>query len=174
MRITLPDGAAPDIHDTAWVAPGAALIGRVRLGPQANVWYGCVLRADGDSITVGAESNVQDGTVVHADPGRPVVVGDGVTIGHRVVLHGCTIGENSLIGMSAIVLNGAEVGAGSLVGAGALVTEGMRIPPGSLVLGAPARVRRPVTEQESERIRANAEAYLELTAMHRSSRHSPA
>lgn len=157
----------PDVDPTAWVAPTAVLVGAVTLLPGANVWYGCVLRGDGDLITIGAGSNIQDLTVIHADPGTPVTVGSGVTVGHRAVLHGCTVGDDALIGMGAIVLNRASIGAGSLVGAGALVPEGMDVPPRSLVLGSPAKVRRSLTDAEQQRLRVNADVYVALTDLHR-------
>ncbi|NMI01320.1 gamma carbonic anhydrase family protein [Pseudonocardia acidicola] len=159
-------GARPDAHPESWTAPGATLIGRVALGPASSVWYGCVLRADMDSITIGARSNIQDGTVVHADPGFPVTVGERVSVGHRAVLHGCTIADDVLVGMGAVVLNGAVLGAGSLVAAGAVVLEGTTVPPGSLVAGVPAKVRRPLTDDERAATVRNAEAYCALAAAH--------
>lgn len=145
------------------------LIGNVELEAEASVWYGSVIRGDGDLISIGERSNLQDGTIVHADPGRPVRLGRGVTVGHRAVLHGCTIADDVLIGMGAIVLNHAEIGTGSLIGAGALITEGMVVPPGSLVLGAPGRVRREITAEERSRIASNAETYVRLMDLHRRS-----
>jgi carbonic anhydrase/acetyltransferase-like protein (isoleucine patch superfamily) len=165
--VTLGD-AAPTFEG-AWVAPSATLIGAVTLGAEASVWYATVLRADHDRITIGARSNVQDGCVMHADPGLPVTVGTGVTVGHRAVLHGCTVEDDSLIGMGAMVLNGAHIGAGSLVAAGSVVLEGTQVPPGSLVAGLPAKVRRPLSEEEQEGLRTNAEEYVELAARHRES-----
>ncbi|MHA6796234.1 gamma carbonic anhydrase family protein [Pseudonocardia bannensis] len=159
-------GARPDPHPQSWTAPGATLIGRVTLGEQASVWYGCVLRADMDAITVGARSNIQDGTVVHADPGFPVTVGERVSVGHRAVLHGCTIGDDVLVGMGAVVLNGAVIGPGSLVAAGAVVLEGTEVPPGSLVAGVPAKVRRELTDDERAATVRNAEAYVALAVAH--------
>src|SRR3954454_19744248 len=150
------EGSTPSVDPQAWVAPGAVLAGRVQLGAEASVWYTCVLRGDMDSITVGARSNIQDGTVVHADPGFPVTIGSGVSVGHRAVLHGCVIEDDVLIGMGAIVMNRAVVGAGSVVGAGALVPEGLGIPPRSLVLGMPAKVRRETSDDEEAGNRANA------------------
>lgn len=153
---------------TAWVAGNATVVGAVTIGAEASLWYGVVVRGDGDTITVGARSNLQDGTVVHADPGFPVRVGAGVSVGHRAVLHGCTIEDDVLVGMGAVVMNGAVIGSGSLVGAGALVPEGMVVPPRSLVLGVPAKVRRETTDDEVVGIELNAAAYLELAAAHRS------
>jgi carbonic anhydrase/acetyltransferase-like protein (isoleucine patch superfamily) len=156
----------PDLDPAAWVAPGCAVIGSVRLAADASVWYGSVLRADTESITIGAGSNVQDGSIVHADPGFPTVVGAGVSVGHRAVLHGCAVEDGSLIGMGAVVLNGARIGTGSLVAAGAVVLEGTQVPPGSLVAGVPARVRRPLTEPERADLRRTAERYVERARAH--------
>ncbi|MFP5218280.1 MAG: gamma carbonic anhydrase family protein [Actinomycetes bacterium] len=134
------NGHRPQVDPTAFVAPGAVLAGDVRLGPRSSVWFGCVLRSEIESVTIGEETNVQDLTVVHTDPGSPVVLGDRVSVGHRAVLHGCTIEDDVLIGMGAVVLNGAHVGRGALVGAGAVVTQGTEVPPGAMALGVPAKV----------------------------------
>lgn len=168
MTVLPLEGFVPEVDDDAWVAPTAVLVGQVRLGPGASAWYGAVLRGDGDAITVGAGSNVQDGCVVHADPGFPATIGDGVVIGHGAVVHGCTIEDGALIGMGSRVLNGACIGAGSLVAAGAVVLEGTQVPPGSLVAGVPAKVRRPLTEQETAGIRAGAESYVAQARRHAS------
>ena len=163
----LPFGpASPDVDPSAWVAPTAVLVGRVRLGAGASAWYGAVLRGDGDDIGIGAGSNVQDGAVLHADPGFPVSVGNGVVIGHGAVVHGCTVEDGVLVGMGSTVLNGVRIGAGSLVAAGAVLLEGTQVPPGSMVAGVPARVRRPVTEDEAAGIRLVAEHYVELARQH--------
>jgi carbonic anhydrase/acetyltransferase-like protein (isoleucine patch superfamily) len=159
-------GRTPDIAPDAWVAPTAAVIGDVQIGAATGIFYGAVLRADMESISVGDGSNVQDTAVVHADPGFPARVGNHVSVGHGAVLHGCTVGDGALIGMNATVLNGAVVGEGSLVAANALVPEGMQIPPGSLVAGVPAKVRRPLSEEEIAHCRRNAETYAGLTAEH--------
>ncbi|WP_299302677.1 gamma carbonic anhydrase family protein [uncultured Brachybacterium sp.] len=161
------EGAAPQIPGSAWVAPNATLIGKVTLGENASVFYTAVLRGDMDSISIGEGSNIQDGCVAHTDEGFPVVVGTGVSVGHRAVLHGCTVEDDSLIGMGAVVLNGAVVGAGSLVAAGAVVTEGMQIPPGSLAAGVPAKVRKELDEDALEALRQNARTYVELALKHR-------
>jgi carbonic anhydrase/acetyltransferase-like protein (isoleucine patch superfamily) len=145
-----------------WIAPGAVVTGKVTLGEDVGVWYTAVLRGDLDEITVGNESNLQDGVIVHADPGFPARIGARVSVGHRAVLHGCTIEDDVLVGMGAIVMNGATIGAGSIIAAGALVPEGTEVPPGSLVMGMPAKVRRPVTEMEAAKIAVNAEIYVEL------------
>jgi carbonic anhydrase/acetyltransferase-like protein (isoleucine patch superfamily) len=158
--------ARPQVHADAWVAPTVVLAGRVSLAAQASVWYSSVLRADLDTVTVGARSNIQDGCVVHADPGFPVTLGAGVSVGHRAVLHGCTIEDDVLVGMGAVVLNGARIGAGSLIAAGAVVLEGTEVPPGSLVAGVPGKVRRELGEQERAGILANAESYVALASTH--------
>ncbi|WP_166873421.1 MULTISPECIES: gamma carbonic anhydrase family protein [unclassified Salinibacterium] len=160
------NGKLPDVDGEAWLAPTAALIGDVHVAAGASIWYGAVLRGDRDRIEIGRGSNIQDGVVVHGDPGKPTIVGSGVSVGHRAVLHGCTIGDNSLIGMSATILNGAEIGAESLVAAGAVVLEGTVVPPRSLVAGVPAKVRRELSPDEIAGLVANADRYLEITAQH--------
>lgn len=164
------EGRVPHVHHTAWVAPSAIVAGDVHLGPEASVWYGVVVRADTETIRIGAGSNVQDGSVLHADPGSPLTLGRDVVVGHRVVLHGCTIEDETLIGIGAIVMNGAVIGSGSLVGAGALIPEGVLVPPRSLVLGAPGRVRRQTTDEEVERIRRNALHYRAMRLTHAAGR----
>ena len=143
-----------------YVHESAVVIGNVTLGHDASVWPTAVLRGDVDAIVIGDETNVQDGAVVHVDPGFPVRVGNRVTIGHRAVIHGCTIEDDCLIGIGAIVLNGAVIGTGSMVGAGAVVRENMIVPPGSLVLGVPAKVVRPVNDEQRDRIAHGAKAYV--------------
>lgn len=167
MTIIDFEGATPEVPETAWVAPNATLIGKVSLAAEASVFFTAVLRGDMDSISIGPRSNIQDGCVVHTDEGFPAVVGAGVSVGHRAVLHGCTVEDDSLIGMGAVVLNGAVVGAGSLVAAGAVVTEGMQIPPGSLVAGVPAKIRKELDEEGLEALRKNARIYVDLAAKHR-------
>ncbi|GAB3879205.1 gamma carbonic anhydrase family protein [Terrabacter terrigena] len=149
------------------MAPSADLVGAVRLLAGSSVWYTAVLRADFDPIALGERSNLQDGVVVHTDAGHPTTIGSGVSVGHRAVLHGCTIEDDCLIGMGSVVLNGAHVGAGSLVAAGAVVPEGAVIPPRSLVAGVPGTVRREIDDDGLARIRANADVYVELTRRHR-------
>jgi len=161
MAIYQLDDDIPRIADTAWVADSAQVIGRVELHEGASVWFGAVLRGDNEWITVGRGSNVQDGTVMHTDMGYPLTIGEHVTIGHQAMLHGCTIGDNSLIGMGAIVLNGARIGRNSLVGAGALITEGKEFPDGSLIMGAPAKVVGQLTPERFERIRQGALSYAQ-------------
>lgn len=158
--------SGPVVAASAWLAPGATLIGDVQLHDDASIWYSAVLRADGDRIDIGSGSNIQDGSIVHADPGYPVAVGAGVSVGHRAILHGCLIEDDVLIGMGAIVMNGARIGSGSLVAAGALVPEGVQIPPRSLVAGIPGKVRRDITDEEHERILANARTYRQLMVRH--------
>jgi len=167
MTILSFDGSTPTVSESAWVAPNATVIGRVRLGESSSVFYGAVLRADVDTIKIGAGSNLQDNVVVHCDSGIPTTVGAGVSVGHSAVLHGCTVEDDCLIGMSATVLNGAVIGAGSLVAAGAVVLEGAVIPPGSLVAGVPAKVRRELTEDELAKVKHNAAHYVDLSRAHR-------
>jgi carbonic anhydrase/acetyltransferase-like protein (isoleucine patch superfamily) len=157
------DAVQPEFEDPSsnWIAPDAVLIGRVRLGRDASIWFGAVLRGDSEPIVIGAGSNVQDHTVMHTDPGLPLTVGEGCTIGHRAILHSCTIGDNALVGMGAIILNGAVIGANSLVGAGALVTEGKRFPERSLIVGSPAQVIRTLDDAAVERLRKSAAHYVE-------------
>ena len=163
----LPFGpASPDVDPSAWVAATAVLVGRVRLGAASSVWYGAVLRGDGDDIRIGDRSNVQDNGVLHADPGFPVSVGDGVVIGHGAVVHGCTVEDGVLVGMGSTVLNGVRIGAGSLVAAGAVLLEGTQVPPGSMVAGVPGKVRRPVTEEEAAGVRLVADHYVGLARQH--------
>ncbi|KQS66589.1 gamma carbonic anhydrase family protein [Modestobacter sp. Leaf380] len=160
----------PTVHDTAFVAPTAVVVGDVTLGPRASVWYGAVVRADAEVVVVGADSNVQDGSTLHSDPGSPLVLGDRVTVGHRVVLHGARVDDDVLVGMGAVVMNGAHIGAGSIVAAGAVVTEGTLVPPGSLVAGVPAKVVREMGDAAVERIRANAVSYTDRLDQHRALR----
>ncbi|MEU8660584.1 gamma carbonic anhydrase family protein [Actinoplanes philippinensis] len=159
-------GHVPHAAPTAWIAPGAVVAGRVTLGADSSVWYHTVIRADLDAVAVGAGTNLQDGVVVHADPGHPVRIGANVSVGHRAVLHGCTVEDDVLVGMGAIVMNGAHIGARSIIAAGALIPEGVTIPAGSLVLGAPGKVRRETTADEHAAIAANAAVYVELAAQH--------
>ncbi|MDB5740955.1 MAG: hexapeptide repeat-containing transferase [Alphaproteobacteria bacterium] len=160
MYIYELDGVRPDIAEQCYVAPDAVLIGKVRLLKGASVWFGAVLRGDNDWITIGENSNVQDHSVIHADPGQPVTVGAGVTIGHRVIVHSASVGNNSLIGMGAILLNRARIGANSLVGAGALVTEGKAFEDGKMILGAPAKAMRELTQEQIEGLKLSAKIYV--------------
>ncbi|MET0210441.1 MAG: gamma carbonic anhydrase family protein [Burkholderiaceae bacterium] len=151
---------APEIDPSAFVADTATLVGRVRLAANASVWFGTTLRGDNEPITIGENSNVQEGTVMHTDPGYPLEIGKNVTIGHQAMLHGCTVGDGSLIGIQAVVLNGARIGKGCLVGAGALVTEGKEFPDHSLILGSPAKVVRTLTQEDLLRLEGNAANYV--------------
>ncbi len=155
----------PQIHPSAWVAPNAVIIGRVTLGPGASVWYGAVLRGDNEPIVVGANSNIQEGAVMHTDPGYPLTLGEGVSVGHQAMLHGCTVEAGALIGIQAVLLNGSHVGAGCLVGAGALVTEGKRFEAGQLIVGSPAIAKRPLGAEKIEELAAIARKYA-LRAQH--------
>ena len=162
MAIRAFQGKQPKVDPSAFVEGSAQVIGQVELGPQASVWFNAVVRGDIDSIRVGAQSNVQDLCCLHVTRGFPVFVGQRVTVGHGVTLHGCTVGDDCLIGMGAIVLDGAQIGAGCLVGAGALVVPGTKVPPGSLVLGSPAKVVRQVTAEEKARLVHSYTSYLAL------------
>lgn len=160
-------GNTPAVHESAFVAPTASIIGRATLAEDSSAFYGVSVRADTAAITVGAGSNLQDNVVLHADPGFPCTVGAGVSVGHAAVVHGCTVEDDCLIGMGATVLNGAVIGSGSLVAAGAVVLEGTVVPPRSLVAGVPAKVRRELTDEEFDGVRRNAERYVELARAHR-------
>lgn len=164
MKYSLDGQTVTLVGSGHYIAPNAAVIGNVTLHERSSVWFSCVLRGDVERIEIGAGTNIQDGAVLHADPGFPTLVGRNVTVGHKAMLHGCSIGDGSLVGIGAIVLNGAKVGKNCLIGAGALVTEGMEIADGSLVLGAPAKVRRQFTEEEQAAIGLNAEHYVQNAA----------
>jgi carbonic anhydrase/acetyltransferase-like protein (isoleucine patch superfamily) len=151
----------PDIADTAWVADSAQVIGNVSMAEGASAWFGVVVRGDTERIVIGKNTNVQDGSVIHADPGFPTVLEDNVTIGHQVMLHGCTIGEGTLIGIQAVVLNGAKIGKHCLVGAGSLVTENKEFPDGSMILGSPAKVVRTLTPEQIDGLKRTALHYVE-------------
>ncbi len=153
----------PDIHPSAWVAPGATLIGHVTLEEEASVWYHTTLRGDINRIHIGPRSNIQDGSVIHLENDIPTIVGELVTVGHKALLHACTVQDEVLIGMGAIILDGAEIGARSIIGAGAIVTKGKKIPPGSLVLGTPGKVVRQLDLQEQQEIKHWAEKYVALS-----------
>jgi len=155
------DGIAPRLGANAWVADSAQVMGNVSLGADTSVWFGTVIRGDTESITIGRGSNIQDGSVMHADIGMPIVLGENVTVGHKVMLHGCTIGDGTLIGIGAIVLNGARIGKNCLVGAGALVTEGKDFPDGSMIIGSPAKAVRPLTPEQIASVRQSARHYVE-------------
>lgn len=160
MALYRLDDHVPQVHDTAWVADSAQVIGRVEIAEDASVWFGTVVRGDTELIRIGRGSNIQDNSVLHADLGQPLVIGDHVTVGHQVMLHGCTIGDGALIGIQAIVLNGARIGRGCVVGAGAVVTEGKEFPDGWLILGAPAKAVRPLTPEQMASFQAGAHHYV--------------
>ncbi len=160
MALYEVDGKTPQIDATAWVADSAQVMGKVILGPDASVWFGCVLRGDTETMTIGEGSNIQDLTVMHADLGMPLTIGKHVTVGHKVMLHGCTIGDGSLIGIGSVVLNGARIGKNCLVGAGSLVTEGKEFADGSMIMGAPARAVRQLTPEQMQGLRQSAQNYV--------------
>ena len=162
MNIFELGGVAPELPspDEYWIAPNAVVLGRVVLKKNASIWFGATLRGDNDPIVIGENSNVQDGSVLHTDTGSPLTVGANVTIGHMVMLHGCTIGDNSLIGIGSIILNGAKIGRNCLIGANCLITEGKEIPDNSVVMGAPGRLVREVSEQQAAILTASAQHYV--------------
>ncbi len=162
MTLFALDGVSPELPEEGafWIAPSAMVIGKVRLMRNASVWFGAVIRGDNELITIGENSNVQDGAVLHTDPGLELVIGKNCTIGHKAILHGCTIGENSLIGMGATILNRAQIGRNCLIGANALVTEGKVIPDNSLVMGAPAKVVRELAPEAIENLPKSAAGYV--------------
>ncbi|HEX5079034.1 MAG TPA: gamma carbonic anhydrase family protein [Geminicoccaceae bacterium] len=160
MQYALGDLRVTTLGDAYWIAPTAVVIGKVKLEKNASVWWGSVLRGDNDPITVGEGSNIQDGCVLHADPGFPLTIGKDVTVGHMAMLHGCVIGDGSLIGIGAVILNGARIGRNCLIGAKALIPEGKEIPDNSLVMGAPGQIKRQVSEEHIARMRYAAEHYV--------------
>jgi carbonic anhydrase/acetyltransferase-like protein (isoleucine patch superfamily) len=159
MAIYVLDGIAPERDTMSWVAKSADVIGKVRLARNASVWFQAVLRGDNDWITIGEGTNIQDGAICHTDPGLPLTIGNGCTIGHRAIVHGCTIGSNTLIGMGATILNRAIIGNNCLIGANALITEGKTIPDNSLVMGAPGKIIRTLTDEEIAGLKYSAESY---------------
>ncbi len=167
MTVYALHDTVPQVHETAWVADNATVIGNVRLEAEASVWYGVVIRGDNEPIVIGQGSNVQDGSVLHTDHGFPLTLGQGVTVGHQVMLHGCTIGDGSLIGIQAVVLNGARIGRNCLVGAGSLVTEGKEFPDNSLIMGSPAKVVKTLTPEQAQRMQLGAMNYVANAARHR-------
>ncbi|MCT9809305.1 gamma carbonic anhydrase family protein [Acidovorax sp. Be4] len=171
MAIYELDGLVPQVAASAWVADSAQVIGDVRLGEDVSIWFGSVLRGDADSLHIGAGSNIQDASVLHADLGKPLVVGERVTVGHQVMLHGCTIGDESLIGIGAVILNGAKIGKNCLVGAGALVTEGKEFPDGSMIIGSPAKVVRQLSPEQIEGLRKSAQHYIDNARRYKSGLH---
>ncbi len=167
QRISRFFGAQPRLHPSAFVAPNATVLGDVELGDESSVWFQCVLRADINRITVGSRSNIQDGCVVHLADDFPTQVGELVTVGHKAILHACTVGDEVLVGMNAVILDGAEIGARSIIGAGSLVTGGKKFPPGSLLLGSPAKVVRTLSLAEQSEIKHWAEKYVQLARVYR-------
>jgi carbonic anhydrase/acetyltransferase-like protein (isoleucine patch superfamily) len=161
MAIYQLDAHIPDVADSAWVADSAQVMGAVKIAADASVWFGVTLRGDNEPILIGEGSNIQDGSVLHSDHNKPLVVGKHVTVGHMVILHGCTVGDESLIGMGAVILNGAKIGKHCLVGAGALVTEGKEFPDGSMIVGSPAKVVRELTPEQIEGLRESARVYMQ-------------
>ena len=160
MALYQLDDKTPQVADSAWVADSAQVMGDVQLDENVSIWFNCTLRGDNDPITIGEGSNIQDGSVLHTDEGIPLTIGKRVTVGHMVMLHGCTIGDESLIGIGAVVLNGAKIGKNCLVGAGALVTEGKEFHDGSMILGSPAKVVRQLTPEQIEGLRQSAQHYI--------------
>jgi carbonic anhydrase/acetyltransferase-like protein (isoleucine patch superfamily) len=171
MAIYQLDGIAPQIAATAWVAESADVMGQVLLADDVSVWFGVVIRGDTETIRIGRGSNIQDNSVLHADVGMPLVIGEQVTVGHQVMLHGCTIGDQSLIGIGAVVLNGARIGKHCLVGAGALVTEGKEFADGSLIMGSPAKVVRQLTPEQIAGLAASAQHYVANAQRYRAGLH---
>jgi len=167
MAIYELDGKAPQLGAGAFVADSAQVIGTVELGENASVWFGAVVRGDTDVIRIGRNSNIQDLSVLHADVGCPLTIGENVTIGHQVMLHGCTVGDNSLIGIQSIVMNGARIGRNCIVGAGSLVTEGKEFPDNSLIMGSPAKAVRTLTDEQAAKLRLSAAHYVANAARHR-------
>lgn len=161
MAIYELDKQTPQLAPSAWVADSAQVMGHVVLGEDASVWFGAVIRGDTETIRIGRGTNIQDASVLHADIGQPLTIGDFVTVGHQVMLHGCTVGDESLIGIGAIVLNGAKIGKNCLVGAGALVTEGKEFPDGSMIIGSPAKVVRQLTPAQIEGLKLSAQHYID-------------
>ncbi len=169
MAIYALGARTPEISESAWVADSAQVIGDVALAQDVSIWFGAVLRGDTEHMRIGRGSNIQDGSVLHADVGKPLTVGEHVTVGHKVMLHGCTIGDGSLIGIGAVVLNGARIGRHCLVGAGALVTEGKEFPDGSMIIGAPAKAVRQLTPEQIEGLRDSARGYVENARRYKTS-----
>ena len=160
MSVYSLDGVTPKLADDVWIAPNAQLMGNVEMAAGSSVWFGAVIRGDNDLIKIGARSNIQDNSVLHTDPGIPLTIGQGVTVGHQVMLHGCTIGDNSLIGIGATILNGATIGKNCIIGAHALITEGKTIPDGSMAVGAPARIIKTLSEAQINMLKMSAEIYV--------------
>lgn len=161
------DNDTPNIDESCFIAPSASVIGQVNMAENSSVWFNCVLRADNEPINIGKNSNVQDGSVLHVDPTFPINIGENVIVGHKVMLHGCTIGDNTLIGMNAVILNGATIGKNCIIGANALVTEGTNIPSGSMALGSPAKVVKQLDEPTKELLKGGAQHYVHNSARYK-------
>ena len=168
MTLYRLNGHEPTLAASAWVAPNAQVIGQATLGECSSVWFGAILRADNDRILIGNDSNIQDGAVLHTDPGLELIIGERVTVGHQAMLHGCSIGDGSLIGIQAVILNRAVIGRECLVGAGALITEGKVFPDGALIIGAPAKVARMLSTEERQALSKSAAHYVSHAARYRS------
>ncbi len=167
MAVYELDGVAPRIAASAWVADSAQVMGEVEIGENSSLWFGAIVRGDTETIRIGDNTNIQDGSVLHADVGMPLTIGNNVTVGHQVMLHGCTVGDGALIGIGAIVLNGAKIGKGCIVGAGALVTEGKEFPDGSMILGSPAKAVRELTPAQKEGLIKSAIHYVENAELYK-------
>ena len=168
MAIYQLDDLTPAIHETAWVADSAQVLGNVRLAQDSSVWFGVVIRGDMDAISVGRGTNIQDNSVLHADHGVPLTIGDNVSVGHQVMLHGCTIGDGSLIGIQAVILNGAKIGKNCLVGAGSLITEGKEFADNSMIFGSPAKAVRQLSAEQIEGLKMISDHYIENARRYRS------
>ena len=168
MAIYQLDDLKPSVHPSAWVADNAQVVGHVSLAENTSIWFGVAIRGDTSTISVGKGSNVQDNSVLHADEGMPLVIGEGVSVGHQVMLHGCTVGNDTLIGIGAIVLNGAKIGNNCLVGAGALVTEGKEFPDGSMIIGSPAKAVRMLSPEQIEGLKMIAKHYISNATRYKS------
>lgn len=161
MPLYALDGVAPTLADSVWVAPGASVIGDVHIGEDASIWFGVVVRCDNEPIHIGSATNIQDNSVLHSDPGSPLKIGNGVTVGHKAMLHGCTVGDNTLVGIGATILNKAVIGKNCIIGAHALITEGKQIPDNSLVVGSPGKVMRTLGDPQVQMLEASALHYVE-------------
>ena len=168
MALYQLDKLTPAVHESAWVADNAQVMGNVHLAEDSSVWFGVVIRGDTETISVGRGSNIQDNSVLHADMGLPLTIGENVTVGHQVMLHGCTIGDGSLIGIQAVVLNGAKIGKNCLVGAGSLVTEGKEFPDGSMIFGSPAKAVRQLSPEQIEGLKMSAKHYVDNARRYKS------
>lgn len=163
----------PQVHETVFIAPGAKLVGRVKIGEYSSIWFNVVVRGDIDDVKIGANTNIQDGSVLHEDEGFPLIIGDRVTVGHNAILHGCTVGDDALIGMGAVVLSGAKIGEGAVVAAGSLVVQGSEIPAGHLAVGSPAKVIRKISDEQLQTFKATAEIYSKRAQQYKKNLRAP-